>query len=130
MKKILIISLSLLILISTGCSGIKKENKDKKINTNKEVIKNQKIGNLETKKTSLIYQNGQSVLTVLLTNKTNEDVKIKTVSIIVKDKKGNEMATLLGYFGGIVPDGESRTITATINKDITSASKIEYKINK
>ena len=97
----------------TGCN--KKEEvsqDDTSANTNENVIKDQTVAELTLTNTSLITKDGESTLVTLVTNSTDSNKIIKTFNIIIKDS--NIIVTLLGYVGGEVPLGESRTITSTV----------------
>ncbi len=136
MKNKIIGTISLLLVVGllTGCGCQNKKEKIKKeetkINTNENVIKDQKVGKLELTNTSLITKNGQSTLVTVVTNNTKEKVLVKSFDIYVKDKDKKLITTLLGYVGEEVPAGQSRTITSNVDRDLTQAYSVEYKINK
>ena len=132
-KKILLVSLiGCLLLVTAGCGCSKKEEqkKDTKINTSKKVIKDQKVEVFKMTNTTLVYENKMSTLTTEVTNTSKETTYIKSFNIVVKDKTGNEMITLLGYIGQEIPAGETRTITSSTDLDISKAGSIEYSVNK
>ena len=111
----------------------KKDNETKeesKANTNKGVIKDQKVGNLEMTNTSLtINKDGTSQLVTTVSNKTSENIAVETFDIYVKDKDGNLLVTLVGYVGGEVPAGQTREIVSNVTMDLTKATDISYKMN-
>ena len=137
MKRIMVIGMiGVFTLISVGCGCEKKNKKETKneektvVNTSKEVIKDQQVEVFKMTNTSLVYENGMSTLVTEVTNTSNEEQHIKTFDIIVKDKSGGEMITLLGYIGEDIPAGITRTITSNTDMDLSEAGSIEYKINR
>ena len=132
MKKLLTITIVILLSITllTGC-GKKDDKKDEiKSNTNENVVKDQVIDELTLTNTSLITKNGESTLVTLVTNSTGSTKTVKTFDIFVKDEKGEVIVTLTGYVGGEVPPGESRTITSNVEMDLSKAKSVEYVIKK
>lgn len=133
MKKTLLVMLSLLLVVglATGCGCSKKEEKkEDKYNTNEDVIKDQEVEELKLTNTSLKVDNNYSTLVTLVSNPTSEDKEVRVFNIYVKDKNGNEIVTLEGYVGDVVPAGESREITSNVDMDLSNAASIEYEIVK
>ncbi len=131
MKRVLKISIIIVIgtLLISGCGCKKKAKKEEekiKVNTNEEVIKDQTVDIFKFTNTSLIYQNGASILETKITNTSNKDAYLKEFNIHIKNKDGSERIILKGYFGGSLKAGESKIITSTYGADITDAAKIEY----
>ena len=134
MKKIGILFVSFLIVLSlTGCGCSKKEEKEKekeeiKVNTNENVIKDQTLEVFEFKNTSLVYENNNSKLETTVTNTGSETEYLKEFKIHVKDKDGNEIIELTGFIGDNIGAGESRVINSYYSQDLTNAESIEYEI--
>lgn len=132
MKKIVNISLILLIgiFLLTGCGNKEKENEetDTKVNTNENVVKDQTLENFKFENTSLVYENGNSVLETIVTNTSSETTYLKEFKIMVKDASGNEIVTLKGFVGDSLGAGESRTITSSYGDDLTEAKSITYEV--
>ena len=136
MKKIINMSLVLLIgiILLTGCANKIKDkkqdenNNDTKVNTNQDVIKDQTLENFKFENTSLVYENGNSVLETIVTNTSSETTYLKEFKIIVKDVSGNEIVTLKGFVGDSLGAGESRTITSSYGDDLTEAKSITYEV--
>ena len=132
LKRLSIFCLALTVLFATGCGCDKKTNtKDNKekapvANTNEDVIKDQEINGLTFTNTSLVYENGSSTLVTEVTNNTGADYALGDFYIIAKDANGNEMIKLLAYVGDVIPAGESRTVNAGTDMDLTKAASIEY----
>lgn len=132
LKKLSVFCLALTVLFATGCGCDKKDEKDTSnsqgpiANTNQEVIKDQEVNGLTFTNTSLVYENGSSTLVTEVTNNTGADYALGDFYIIVKDADGNEMIKLLAYAGDVIPAGESRTVNAGTDMDLTNAASIEY----
>ena len=136
MKKTLITSLSLLLIlgISTGC-GCKKKEKTKKedkqeetYNTNEGVIEDKEVEGLKLTNTSLVSTENSATLVTSVSNPTNEDKEVRIFYIHVKDKNGDEIVTLQGYVGGVVPAGQTREITSNVDRNLDNAYKVEYEL--
>lgn len=97
-------------------------------NTSEDVIKDQEVEGLRFSNTSLIMENGRSKLTTEVKNLTGEDIDLQSFDILVKDKDGKEMVTLLGYVGEVIKADETRIITSETDVDLTKAAAIEYVI--
>ena len=138
MKKLgiaLLVGVSAISLL-TGCDT-KEKNKNKgkeeeKVvsNTNTEVIKDQNLGVFEFKNTSLIYENGQSVLEVEVTNTSAVDQQIVEFNIIVKNENDEHIITLIGFVGDTIKAGESKVITSSCGIDLSNAHSISYELVK
>lgn len=102
---------------------------DAHANTSEDVIKDQEVEGLRFSNTSLIMENGGSKLTTEVKNLTGEDIDLQSFDILVKDKDGKEMVTLLGYVGEVIKADETRIITSETDVDLTKAAAIEYVIN-
>ena len=96
MKKIIMVSFTVLLIVGlvTGC-GCKKKEKVKvkvkeeiKVNTNKDVIKNQEVDGIKMTNTSMVTTNGLTKLVTSVTNDTDKDYKLDEYMIIIKDKDG------------------------------------------
>ena len=138
MKKVINISLMLLVCLTlvTGCGknnnrdNNKDSKSDMKVNTNDEVIKNQNIDGLEITNTSLVYENGLSYFSATVTNNTGSDYELNEYRINVKDSEGNIIITIPGYVGSIIKNGESKNINSQVTEDLSKAASIEYEIVK
>lgn len=134
MKKLLTLSISMLLVLGlvTGCGCNKKEEtkKDENYNTNTGVIEDKVVEELQLTNTSLVSKGNNSTLVTLVTNPTKEDKEVRIFNIYVKDKDGNEIVTLQGYVGGVVPAGQSREIESNVDMNLDHAHTIEYEILK
>ena len=132
MKKIIIgITIILSIGIFTGCGCKKKEEQKKeevKVNTNKDVVKDQTVEEFEFVNTSLKYENGTSILETAVTNNSDKTQELKEFKIHVKDKDGNEIITLTGYVGSTIKSKETKIINSYCGEDLSSAKSVEYEV--
>ena len=136
MKKIVILTLSTLLLVGLitgwGCKKKEKETKkdEVKVNTNKEVIKDQEVDGIKMTNTSMVTTNGITKLTTSVTNDTDTDYKLNEYMIIIKDKEGKEIVKIPGYVGDTIKAGETRTINSSVDIDLSKAASIEYEVKK
>lgn len=130
MKKVALMSFAVLALVATGCGCDKKEKTKEEnqpiVNTNENVVKDQEVNGLSFVNTSLVYENGSSTLITEVTNNTGADYNLGDFYIIVKDENGSEMIRLLAYVGDVIPAGETRTVSAGTDMDLSKAASIEY----
>lgn len=138
MKKIIMMSFTVLLIVGlvTGC-GCKKKEKVKvkvkeeiKVNTNKDVIKNQEVDGIKMTNTSMVTTNGLTKLVTSVTNDTDKDYKLDEYRIIIKDKDGKEIVKIPGYVGDTIKAGETRTINSSVDIDLSNAASIEYEVKK
>lgn len=136
MKKIIMMSFTVLLIVGlvTGC-GCKKKEKVKvkeeiKVNTNKDVIKNQEVDGIKMTNTSMVTTNGLTKLVTSVTNDTDKDYKLDEYMIIIKDKDGKEIVKIRGYVGDTIKAGETRTINSSVDIDLSNAASIEYEVKK
>ena len=133
MKKIGLIALVAMTLFATGCGCNKKEvEKEPEIIVSEEqdVIKDQVFEGLQMTNTSLVTVNGNSKIVTVVTNNTGADYYLEEFKIIVKGENGEILTTLPGYVGGVIPNGQSRTIDSNTDVDLSKAKSIEYSVTK
>ena len=136
MKKVISLSITMLLVLGlvTGCGCNKKDKENKKeevkVNTNKDVVKDQEVDGIKMTNTSLVTTNGISKLVTNVTNSSNKDYKLDEYIIIIKDKKGEEIVRIPGYVGDTIKAGETRTINSSVDRDLSNAGSIEYEVKK
>ncbi|MBE6159920.1 MAG: hypothetical protein E7157_02610 [Lactobacillales bacterium] len=136
MKKVLSLSITMLLVLGlvTGCGCNKKEKEEKKeeikVNTNKDVVKDQEVDGIKMTNTSLVTTNGISKLVTNVTNNSDKDYKLDEYMIIIKDKEGKEIVRIPGYVGDTIKAGETRTINSSVDRDLSNAGSIEYEVKK
>ena len=135
-KTIRIIVIIITIIVIIGINIISKQGKKEKeeplikVNTNENVVKDQEVEGLKMTNTSLVYENGTTVLVTEVINKTEEDITVKRIRIKVKDKEGNILTTLIGTIADTIKPGESRTIETETPLDLSKAESVEYSVEK
>ena len=124
---LIIIIASIALALTTGKKETAiKTKSDITANTNAGIIKDEEYQGLGFTNVTLIRDNNQYTLTTDVTNNGKEVFTAKQVDIVLKDEKGNTIATLLGYIGDNLQPKETRTITASIS-DETDLSKATVK---
>ena len=127
---IIIITIIVIIGINIMSKQGKKEKEEVKVNTNENVIKDQEVEGLKMTNTSLVYENGTTVLVTEVINKTEEEITVKRIRIKVKDKEGNTLTTLIGTIADTIKPGESRIIETETPLDLSKAESVEYSVEK
>ena len=136
MKKNIMKMFAMLLVVGlvTGCGCDKESGKKKseeegiKVNTNENVIKDQELEVFKFTNTSLIYENGTSVLETTVTNTSDQAQYLKEFKILVKNEAGEEIITLTGFIGDSIAAQETKTISSSYGDDLTKAASIEYSI--
>lgn len=116
--------------IITGCFKKEEKKEEVKVNTNENVVKDQEVEGLKMTNTSLVYENGTTVLVTEVINEKEEDITVKRIRIKVKDKEGNTLTTLIGTIADTIKPGESRTIETETPLDLSKAESVEYSVEK
>lgn len=129
----------LLVGVTTGC-GCKKKDKDNKdenkkpeveVSTNEGVIGDKEVDVFKFENTSLIYENGTSVLETMVTNTSDTKQTLSEFLIHVKDKEGKEIIQLVGFVGESIDAHESKLITSSYGDNLTKvAYDITYEVKK
>lgn len=130
-KVIVAIALAFILLIVFAVSNIAHESKveTKKDNINANVtagvIQNIEFKGLKFSNISLIRnkETKQYTFTAHVTNTTKEKINIKQVDIILKNKKGEELITLLGYIGQDGLEANNTMIITSSTSDSIDLSK-------
>ena len=93
------------------------------------ILRDQEVEGLSFTNGDLKVEKGISTLTVNVTNTNKETYSLKYIEIKVEDDKDNELV-LIGYVGESIESNETKQVTASIDKDITNSTSLEYIINK
>ena len=126
MKNKIIITGALLIIVIIGMVAmLSKESKADPDNT---ILKTQVVDNLMFENAAIEYENGISTFTVDVYNENLEAYTLQYINI--KLTVDDQVITLKGYIGPSLEKDEGRKITASIDKDIRDATKLEYTITK
>jgi hypothetical protein len=97
--------------------------------TDTTILKNQVVDNLSFENATLEYTNNVSTFKVEVTNDNADTYNLKYIEINFKDSS-DKVSKLIGYIGEVIASGETRKITASIDKDITDSVSLEYSIIK
>ena len=92
-------------------------------------LRNQSVDNLSFENANLVYENGITTFTVEVYNESGENYSLKNISINLKNDS-NDITTLVGYIGEELETDEGKLITASIDKDLTDSTSLEYVVNK
>jgi hypothetical protein len=122
-KAVIIILVLLVLFVILLIANIKKGKIITKpeliANTSSELIKEETYEGLKFNNISLISKDGYSTFTADVTNTSSETSNIQNVNIVLKDKKGNTIVTLLGNIGQSLKANETKTITASTKGELT-----------
>ena len=129
-KTLLIGILTISLLTGCGCSKKEQPQDDIKTNTNEDVIKDQVVDGITMTNTSMVTTNKTTKLTASVTNNTDKDYVLDEYMIIVKDEDGNQIVKIPGYVGDTIKAGETRTISSSVDIDLSKAASIEYEVKK
>ena len=123
------------VTVAVGCEKKGNESTENenpqtevKANTTEEVIKDRTLGVFQFTNTSLVWENGSSLLETTITNTSDQDAKLQGFKIHVYDAQGNEMITMDGFVGDSIGAHESRTMSSYHYEDLTSAARVEYEV--
>ena len=132
-SKIIIIIFIIVVVVLGGyfiVRNVSSHKEDKvQTNTNENVIKDQEVGGFHFSNTALIYEDGKSKLTTSIKNITENDAMLQSFDIIVHDKNGEEITTLLGYVGNTIKPGETIAISSEVNMNLMDAYSIQYVVH-
>lgn len=99
----------------------KKADAKKEAITTEEIIQDESFNGLNFTNTTFIKENGQYTLSMDVTNPSDKEIDVEEVNIVLKDKKGKEIVTLLGYIGDPMKAKETRTVTSSVSMDLSKA---------
>ena len=125
MKKVLLTLVAVLSIFAvTGCGNSKKHPASRideekiKTNVNENVIREIVIEGMKIERASLVYENGESVLTTAVTNVSNGPIIVDSIDCIYKDEDGNQ--TILPLIIGELAQGQAVYITSRTDVDLTN----------
>ncbi len=93
------------------------------------ILQDKVVEGLSFKNANLEYQNETSTFKVEVTNQNTETYNLKYIEIIFTDENNTE-TKLIGYIGDKLDSEETKEIVASIDKDITNSTKLDYSIIK
>jgi len=127
MKKILVIIIVALLVV-TGCGK-----KEKKIEDDKNTpvsFAEQNIEGLNISGFNLNYDNGITNVFAVIKNITETNMYVKFVDVILYDKDGKQVGDTYFYIDKELAPGEDNVFESGFASDVTTASKVEYKVTK
>lgn len=89
--------------------------------TEEGIIKEEEYNGINFSNISMLTKDSQTTFTADITNKSDSDITYERLHIVLKDKDGNEVTTLLAYFPGGLKKNETKTITAIAKGNLTEA---------
>ncbi len=121
-----------ILIIGAIVLGVMNLNKDDGVSKANDTLAPAKVGNLKIDHIDIAKQEKNYVYEADITNSSDGVNKIESIDIIVKDKDGKEIVTLLGYIGDGMKTNETRRIQAStmVKLDKNEIGKIEYKEHK
>ena len=127
MKKIIIIIMSIILI--TGCSNSKTDEKNAKVNNNENITKEQVIGNYSVSNASLVYDKGTSIFKITITNTTDNILNINDFKITFKSESGSVITVLNGFSIDNMEPNVGLEISLDSDVDLSDAASVEYEIN-
>ena len=96
---------------------------------NSTILNDREIEGLKITEANLEYIGNESVYTAKITNTNDNSYNLKYINIDFFNEN-EEKTTLIGYIGESIEKNETKLIKASIDKDITNSTKLEYSIVK
>ena len=93
------------------------------------ILQDKVVEGLSFENATLECNNNTSVYKVSVTNKNTDPYNLKYIEIIFKDEE-EKITKLIGYIGEEIESSETKEILASIDKDITNSTSLEYSIVK
>lgn len=125
---IILIILIILSIVSLFYFLISNNNNDTSKKLNNDIYDEKQIENLKIKITEITYEDDYSDILLDVINNSNDSVDINDLKIIFKDNDNNTIAELCSYNNGIIKVGESKSLSLSIDKDVTGSTKVIYEL--
>lgn len=132
-KKLLIIGAIIAILLSVAVVIYAKNKKEPEpaitidginLPTNKEILNDAKVYNLNITNVSLITRDGISTFKATIKNETEREATIKKLYVVFYE--GENENKILGLFDTKISSGNEVSFDITSETDLTNTTKIEY----
>ena len=117
------------IILITGCSNSKTDEKNAKVNNNENITKEQVIGNYSVSNASLVYDKGTSIFKITITNTTDNILNINDFKITFKSESGSVITVLNGFSIDNMEPNVGLEISLDSDVDLSDAASVEYEIN-
>ncbi len=141
MKKIVILSLILSLSFITGCGCDKKDTTkdnepknptEEKQETGQEVINergqlpDKEVNGMKFTNASISYVDDMATFLATVENTTDKTISLDIFNLVFKDKDGKQIATIPAYVADKLEAGESKSVVAQVNMDLTKVYEVEY----
>lgn len=133
MRRILILSLCFLTMVGCGCKNTKNKESEENLpfDVNFDISKETTVEGLEISNIQVVVdKNGISNYTATVTNTTETTYKLSQINMLIKNKEGKEVISLVGYIGTNMNPGESRKLSVNTDKNLMDGYEVEYTIIK
>lgn len=133
-KKIIIgiIGLLIIIVLFISFSFKKKDSVDDDgliYNKNKSFVKEQVVEGLTFSNIKCTYDGKDSLISYTISNSTDKDISLKNYNVLVKNKKGIVVTTIVADFGSSVKANDSVSIVnSVVGVDLSDAYSMELKL--
>lgn len=95
------------------------------IDTSK-LLENQTVENIEFVNASMT----DNKLKIVVHNRNRSIYNLKTIDVVFKDSSNQEIETVNAYIGNSLKEGEYKQLVIDTDADLSTASSIQYRINK
>lgn len=133
-KKILVITLALLCIVSAGCNSKKKDDDTAKtedqglqLNTNANVIAEREIDGLKIANISLLIDSGISKFKFEVTNPGTSAKVLNGLKIVFKNEDGKTLYSQ-DYLLEVVAKGETLSLGMNLDVDLKDATSIDFSV--
>ena len=132
---LLIASLILIIIISTIYNSNKNtyDNSIKRLiyNKNKSFTKEQTIKGVTFTNIKCYYNGEDSLISYIITNKTDKEIDLKNYKILVKDKNGTVITNIfIDFSKKLTPKEKMKYKNSVVGVDLSNAYSMELKLEE
>ena len=137
LRKAMIFLLAAICLVGALIFGVthflsgssKTSPKHLKYNTNKKFLEDRKIESLTFSDIECSYDGSDSGLTYTIINHSDTTVHLSEYEIVIKDEKGNVLATINPNYDYDLPAGEKFKTTNSVSVDLTKAVSLDINLH-
>ncbi len=139
MKKKIVLSLVLGSLFVSGCSCSIRNKQNPESNngindnvtviTDENVVAPQDVNGVVFENIGFQVQDGVATVVTQYTNTTDSEFKLDNYQIIITDKDGVILTTLVDMVNQTLAPNEVKSSNMTFELDVSTAAKVDYEIN-
>ena len=118
-----ILIVALILIINVSYSVDKDESN---LGINKEQI----VEGIKVSEGIIIQDKDLYTYSAKVTNTNKEKTHVEYLTFVFEDKDNKRIITLYGYVGKDLEENESVPVLASVDKDISNASKVEIEVKK